>query len=335
MLRYFLFALKVRSSLKGSSFIVTSLVVNADCMEWLAAREPNSIDAIVTDPPYGIGYMGAAWDDLPPGKDWAELCLAALKPGAHLLAFGATRTWHRLAAAIEDAGFEMRDSIAWLHSQGFPKGSNLKPAFEPIVVARKPFTGSSEANQARWGTGELDIENNRIATTDRFGGGAKGSSGFVAGYSGEGWTPGNESGRWPANVILDESEAESLDLLTDNASRYFFVAKANKFERPEVNGVKHKTVKPVALMRHLVRLATPPGGLVVDTFAGSGATVEAAILEGYDVIGIEREAEYIPLIEFRVKRAQGLPSDDSVGESTDANQSPRNGDDGVWNIFAD
>jgi len=274
-------------------------VVNVHCMSWLAARAENSIDAIVTDPPYGIGFLGAEWDKLPPGRDWAERCLRVLKPGGHLLAFGASRTWHRLAVAVEDGGFEMRDSIAWMHSQGFPKGRNLKPSFEPIVVARKPLVGSSAANQALWNTGELNIDDNRIATADRFGGGAKGTSGFATGYGGDGWAAGHEGGRWPANVILDEAQAEELGM----SSRFFFVAKANKHERPVVNGVKHPTVKPVALMRHLVRLATPPGGTVLDTFAGSGATVEAAILEGFDVIGLELDAQYIPLIQSRIARA--------------------------------
>lgn len=313
-------------------------VVNADCMEWLAERAESSVDAIVTDPPYGLGFMGHGWDALPPGEEWARLCLKVLKPGGHLLAFGGTRTWHRLAVAVEDAGFEMRDSIAWMHSQGFPKGKNLKPSFEPIVVARKPFTGSAKANVAAWGTGELNIEDSRIATSDSFGKGSKGSSGFVDGYAHDGWVAGSGLGRWPANVMLDEDQAAALDVQSGfskssgvinrwtggakpfggaaglpyesvkgvadegGASRFFFVAKANKRERPVVDDVKHPTVKPLALMRHLVKLATPVGGVVLDPFAGSGTTVEAAVLEGFDVIGVERESKYIPLIEARLVR---------------------------------
>ena len=127
-------------------------VHHGDCLEVLATLPDASVDAVVTDPPYGLGFMGREWDDLPPGEPWARGCLRVLKPGGHLLAFGGTRTWHRLACAVEDAGFEIRDSIAWLYGSGFPKSRNLdgewegwgtalKPAFEPIVVGRKPLAG--------------------------------------------------------------------------------------------------------------------------------------------------------------------------------------------------
>lgn len=302
----------------------------------------NSIDSIVTDPPYGLGFMGKKWDDLPPGKEWAEECLRVLKPGAHMLAFGGTRTWHRLAVAVEDAGFEIRDSIAWLYGSGFPKHrATLKPAFEPVVMARKPFKGSLTSNEAMHGTGALGIDASRL---------------------GEG------KGRWPANVALDENMADVLDeqsgvlaagkfpgrtatqpkfngstyangqvydgkiddepRQTDSggASRFFkvaeadeygavspffprefdapfmYVAKAPKKERPVVDGVAHPTVKPLSLMRYLVKLVTPASGTVLEPFAGSGATVEACLLEGFDVIAIEREAEYLPLIQHRIER---------------------------------
>lgn len=286
-------------------------VVHGDCIEIMKMLPNDSVDSIVTDPPYGLGFMGKAWDALPPGEDWAIECLRVLKPGGHLLAFGGTRTWHRLAVAVEDAGFEIRDSIAWMYGSGFPKHrAALKPAFEPIVMARKPFKGSLNSNEAIHGTGALDIDGCRVA--------------------GE---------RWPANVALDEGSAVSLDgqsgvlksgggdrrsgkriaegwnmargeaarefsANAGGASRFFYVAKAPKKERPVVDGVAHATVKPLALMRWLVRLVTPEGGTVLEPFAGSGTTVEACMLEGFHCIAIEQEAEYLPLIHARIERQE-------------------------------
>jgi DNA modification methylase len=271
---------------------------HGDCIEVMQRLPTNSVDSIVTDPPYGLGFMGKAWDALPPGEDWARECLRALKPGGHLLAFGGTRTWHRLAVAVEDAGFEIRDSIAWMYGSGFPKHrASLKPAFEPIVMARKPFKGSLTANEAIHGTGALNIDGCRIdgdpVTINRL---AK-WSGF-----GQHKRPAYEStvsvaGRWPANVALDQPTADTLP-----ESRFFYVAKASKRECPSHEGKTHPTVKPVVLMRWLVRLVTPTGGTVLEPFAGSGTTVEACILEGFNCIAIEREAEYLPLIDSRVER---------------------------------
>jgi site-specific DNA-methyltransferase (adenine-specific) len=386
----------------------------------MALLPDSSIDAIVTDPPYGLGFMGKAWDDLPPGLPWAQECLRVLKPGGHLLAFGGTRTWHRLACAVEDAGFEMRDSIAWLYGSGFPKsldvskaidkaagaereivglktygegqtftgsakggrsaghmgtpvergpsletapateaaqqwqgwGTALKPAFEPVVVARKPLVGTVAANVQQWGTGALNIDGCRIGMSDadrerltdwhaRYGGRKYADGSTYAKGMGD-IQPPNPSGRWPANVVLDESSAAELDeqsgysksppvgsvankaprlgqvakgdeqaRISPNghgdsggASRFMYVAKAPKSERPVVDGTAHPTVKPLALMRWLVRLVTPPGGLVLDPFAGSGTTVEAALLEGFDVVGVEREADYLPLINARISRTR-------------------------------
>lgn len=317
-------------------------VLHADCIDAMREMPDASVDSIVTDPPYGLGFMGKAWDALPPGEEWARECLRVLKPGGYMLAFGGTRTWHRLAVAIEDAGFELRDSIAWMHGQGFPKGkATLKPAFEPVVVGRK------KPNVA--GAGLLQIEVSRIETTDDLNGGA-----YKEGRAGRAMAPGGAhrnvaelggfkqpAGRWPSNVILDVEAAEELDAQSgiqkdgtavnrnrsaDNmtswygtrpsavgedvgyggsggASRFFYVAKASPKERPNVYGIAHPTVKPLKLMRYLVKLVTPEGGTVLEPFAGSGATVEACILEGFDCIAIEREAEYLPLIQHRIDRA--------------------------------
>ncbi|QBP31352.1 DNA methylase [Mycobacterium phage Dulcie] len=317
-----------------------------DCRDILTELEDASVDAILTDPPYELAFMGKKWDNSGIAFDvemW-EQCLRVLKPGGHLLAFGGSRTWHRLAVAIEDVGFEIRDSIAWLYGSGFPKsldvskaidkaagaerevrqwqgwGTTLKPAFEPIVVARKPLVGTVAANVLEHGTGALNIDACRIGTAQ---------------------------GRWPTNVVLDDTQASELDAQTGiqksgtavqrngggqkifggiaggensagarpdagyndegGASRFFpvfkYQAKAPTKERPKVDGAAHPTVKPLALMRWLVKLATPPGGVVLDPFAGSGTTVEACLLEGFDCIAIENEADYIPLIEHRISRS--------------------------------
>lgn len=455
---------------------------HGDCLEVMADMPAESIDAIVTDPPYGLGFMGREWDALPPGREWAEECLRVLKPGGHLLAFGGSRTWHRLAVAIEDGGFEMRDSIAWLYGAGFPKsldvskaidkggavsrsraleftewmrstgitssqineatatnmgghyltgqsqpaiatadlfdklrpllpevperierlvaertgiewtdyvkrevtgknkwtnsanhfvpgedhtqrvhtditapatpesqqwqgwGTALKPAFEPVVVARKPLIGTVAANVLEHGTGAINVDGCRVEgqprTTHKDGnrvGNRDGASSYVIGPEGAAYQ--GASGRWPANVVLDESQAEALDEqsgitvsrraargdgkgetgvygeygnLDDDtrghndsggASRFFYVAKAPKRERPNVDGTAHPTVKPLSLMQWLVRLVTPPGGTVLDPFAGSGTTIEAALTEGFNSIGIELTDEYLPLIQHRIERA--------------------------------
>lgn len=323
-------------------------LLHGDCIDVMRMLPDNSVDSIVTDPPYGLGFMGKAWDALPPGEDWARECLRVLKPGGHLLAFGGTRTWHRLAVAVEDAGFEIRDSLAWLYGSGFPKHrAALKPAFEPVVMARKPFKGSLTANEAAHGTGALSIDASRIATGEDT---RRNAAGGDNGLNGAGTFQIRErraadmperSGRWPANVILDEDMAAVIDEQSGfsksppvgsvarikakpvqvafgaetarvapnghgdsgGASRFFYVAKAPKRERPVVDGVAHPTVKPLALMRWLVRLVTPDGGTVLEPFAGSGATVEACLLEGFHCIAIEREAEYLPLIHARIDRA--------------------------------
>lgn len=392
----------------------TPTVLHGDALVHIRSLSDNSIDAVITDPPYNLAFMGKAWDDHKTGRafqDWCEVwlreCLRVLKPGGHLLSFGGTRTWHRLASAAEDAGFEVRDSMAWLHGQGFPKsldvskavestilngssntralrkteqdgggesysltgknngilgetrvydrrtftpatpeaqqwqgwGTALKPAFEPIVVARKPLTGTVAANVLEHGTGALNVDGCRIGSDEDTRRNARGGDN---GLGGTGTFQIRErraedmpetSGRWPANVILDEHTAAIVDEQsgvstsgaaglkgssgfadgysgeysvpygdTGGASRFFYNAKASKSERPVVNGIAHPTVKPIALMRWLVRLVAPPGGVVLDPFAGSGTTAEACILEGFDCIVIEREDDYLPLIDERINR---------------------------------
>lgn len=389
---------------------------NGDCIEMMRALPDNSVHAVVTDPPYGLEFMGREWDGADgfrrslnaadAGRDsvfgrasrtspeykagelfgewtagWAAEAFRVLKPGGHLLAFGGSRTWHRLAVGIEEAGFELRDSIAWLYGSGFPKSKNLngewegwgtalKPAFEPIVVARKPLAGTVAANVLAHGTGALNIDASRIhtegseakayivkrlkpgATLNREGGNWRPEADDAERFEGE-----TKAGRWPTNVLLDDSQAAELDkqsgVLTSGimppgtpkqgkprgilgewkpqestsatygdsggASRFFptfrYEAKAPQSERPEVDGVQHPTVKPLDLMRWLVKLVTPPGGTVLEPFAGSGTTVEACLRGGFTCIAIEREADYLPLIMKRIRKdhAQSLFGDDWGG----------------------
>lgn len=348
---------------------------HGDCLKVLKDIADNSIDSVVSDPPYGLSFMGKKWDyDVPSQEIWAE-CLRVLKPGGHLLAFAGTRTQHRMAVRIEDAGFEIRDMIAWVYGSGFPKSHNiskaleknvyvqasdlqgvenksekwqgwgtaLKPALEPITVARKPLVSTVAANVLEHGTGALNIDGCRVATDDNLNGGAYSPS--IDGMSqndvyGKYYKkPGCFSqpmGRWPANLIHDGSD--EVLALTGEQARFFYCAKASKRDRDEglegfeekpadsaygdglntatkirtkqqaSGGVSrelrrniHPTVKPTDLMRYLCRLVTPPSGIVLDPFMGSGSTGRAANLEGFGFIGIEREAEYVDIAKARIK----------------------------------
>lgn len=327
-----------------------------DCRTVLATLDDASIDAIVCDPPYELGFMGKAWDNSGIAYDvtvWQQ-CLRVLKPGGHLVAFGGSRTYHRLAVAIEDAGFEIRDQIQWIYGSGFPKSHNLKddwqgwgtalkPAHEPAVLARKPLCGTVADNVTAWGVGALNIDGTRVGTDDAQYTEGRGNdtpkrSGEIYGYA----TYENlhtrahphTAGRWPANVIFDEEAA----LLLGEPSRFFYTAKASKSEReaglyyeewqdarvtgmqsdtgmpyriengiptnpkapPSQRANHHPTVKPLALMRYLVRLVTPKGGKVLDPFMGSGSTGCAAVLEGFDFVGIDITPEYVAIAQKRI-----------------------------------
>jgi site-specific DNA-methyltransferase (adenine-specific) len=335
-------------------------ILHGDCRDILAAMPPAIIDSCVTDPPYHLtnntgkgGFMGRAWDGgsiaFQP-ETWAAV-LRVLKPGAHLLAFGGTRTAHRMTCAIEDAGFEIRDTLCWLYGSGFPKslnigngwGTALKPAYEPIILARKPLIGTVAANVLTHGTGGLNIDVCRIGTTKRVPGSLSKTPNNIygaglGGYAQDGTESGHDPnvGRWPANVVHDGSpEVEAAFAAfgertsgvqtapfgtggiwsgesnspcgpqygdSGSASRFFYTAKADRADRADS---KHPTVKPIALLRWLVRLVTPPGGTVLDPFAGSGTTGEAAMREGCNAILIEREAEHVADIRHRVKRWHG------------------------------
>jgi DNA modification methylase len=509
---------------------MTYKILHGNNLDILPTLADNSIDSIVTDPPYELGFMGKKWDSsgIAYSVELWQQCLRVLKPGGHLLSFGGTRTYHRVAVAIEDAGFELRDSIAWLYGSGFPKsldvskaidkldaanlrlqrnfqftawmkstgitarqidditntkmgshytthptqptiataelfdklrpylpeipenieklvaertvesenyknrevigqkqgsksvdsgghgivpggitepvelditapatpeaqqwqgwGTALKPAFEPVIVARKPIEGTVANNVLKWGTGGLNIGGSRIGSD---GGGTQCSQrdkeGNCTGHQEANNSLGGGvmrhgsntiSGRWPANIILDPYTAELLDEQSGEtksgnikphasknsstiygngsgfqpditgshigdsggASRFFYVAKASKRDRNEgleklldttaadmvdrepdsagmnspragagrTSGAKnfHPTVKPTSLMEYLIKLVTPPQGIVLDPFTGSGSTGKAAILQGFDFIGIEMTEEYLPIIEGRLKHAE-------------------------------
>lgn len=474
---------------RGEAVSITLL--KGDCIEQMKELPDACISAIVCDPPYGLEFMGKDWDapwkskgkvehadegthPSHPFRDgaprveygiggqasldfqawvttWATEALRVLKPGGHILAFGGTRTFHRLMAGIEDAGFEVRDCISWLYASGFPKsvnvsmsidkaagatrevigqravtkvtngkgldyasdgeygkqgagvidvtapatpeadqwdgwGTALKPAWEPCVVARKPLIGTVVKNVLEHGTGAINIDATRIPMGSEYdpnrrqrqqtfdGGVDFGGSGLI----GKDIPTYNADGRWPANVAFDEEAARMLDEQTGEvksspfrsgssagadegsqnvdfaslpysgrgyedaggASRFFYCAKASKAERnagtewippkqvdesrnegdpggnnPRNRGAakstnSHPTVKPVALMRWLIRMVTPPGGVVLDPFAGSGTTGVAAVHEGVDCILIEREPEYQQIIKARIAHAEGTPPED-------------------------
>lgn len=458
-------------------------IYHGDCREVMPTLHPESVDSIVCDPPYGLGFMGVKWDTYGDGKgrgpsskatfdrvggnsharkpggqelirmkenqrfqqaaqEWFIEALRVAKPGAHLLAFGGTRTYHRLACAIEDAGWEIRDCVMWVYGSGFPKsldvskaidkaagverervqgpksggmlavnshnaghgyrpndyaengnslisgdpitdaarqwqgwGTALKPAWEPIIVARKPLCGTVAENVLKHGTGGINVDGCRVGTEAIVS--LKGL-GQNANMNDDNWkgigsrpAPTVSVGRWPANVIHDGSDevvglfpanvkggtwnrtagarhfnnegeptgyqTSGSDASTGSAARFFYCAKASKADRDEgceglderenasqnygTKGVNltrkdggenrvlprrnnHPTVKPTALMRYLCRLVTPPGGVVLDPFTGSGSTGKAAILEGFRFIGIEREAEYVEIAKARIGAAE-------------------------------
>lgn len=302
-------------------------IIHADCRQAMREMAPNSIDAIVTDPPYGLSFMGEKWDHGVPGVDFWSEALRVAKPGTYMLACGGTRTFHRLGSAIEDGGWEVRDAISWLYSSGFPKSRNLhgewegwgtalKPAWEPLILARKPLEGNVEQNVAKHRTGVINIDSARLDMGEEYnpnaiqrqGASGKGKVGNAFGASGligKEIPIFNPKGRWPANVTLDEGAAEILDEDVGRdqfggPSRFFFTSKASRRERGEGN--IHPTVKPLALMRYCVKLLTPPQGIVLDPFAGSGTTLLAAMEEGFNSVGIEREAEYVEIIRGRVEK---------------------------------
>lgn len=301
-------------------------VVTGDCAVVLPTLPSNSFSACITDPPYEIGFMGTDWDrrgDAFRVAVWREV-LRVLKPGAFLIAFGGARTYHRMTCAIEDAGFEIRDCIMWLYGSGVPKSNSahLKPAYEPIVVARVPVVGNLQLNRAAHGTGALNIDGCRVAfesVADERKSKAKNQhANFESGgrinrniFHEVKSLRGNYDapGRWPANVVHDgcDDVLRTFPCVGDtagaSAARFFYCAKASTAERNAglvgVNNT-HSTVKPLALMQWLTRLVTPSGGIVLDPFSGSGTTGVACVREGFGFVGIEREANFAEIARARI-----------------------------------
>jgi DNA modification methylase len=330
---------KRRPAMYGDS--TSWVLLHADCLALMPELPADSIDTVITDPPYGIGFGGEAWDG---GRltdaatfqawtsAWAAEALRVLKPGGWLAAFGTPRTFHRLVAGIEDAGFDVRDQVLWLYGQGVPKsrlradglGSNLKPAYEPIVLARKPFQGTLDANLAAHGTGALQIDAARVPRAD-------GGRGF-----------------WPANVVLShgvncqpercgkDCPAALIDRHYPHEhalSRLFYTPKANRKEReagceklpvsevpiyPRGGGATrlvrnvHPTVKPLELMRWLARLLCPPGGTVLDPFTGSGSTAAGCVLEGRRFVGVELDERYVSVARARITHWAAIAAQEEV-----------------------
>ena len=404
--------------------MISVQVLHGDCRDELELLPDNSVDSIVTDPPYELGFMGKSWDSTGIAYDqrvWVQ-CLRVLKPGGHLLSFGGSRTYHRMACAIEDAGFQIRDQIMWVYGSGFPKsmaidkqldkqlgverevvgrnpnsrenstkdntlfesgtvgktdyitkpsseeakkwegwGTALKPAHEPIVLARKPLEGTVVNNILKHGVGGINIDDSRVPGEEIPINKLEMWSGFGEKVKPEYEQEMNNKGRFPANLIHDGSE-EVTELFPrakggaypakrgkavsttfasgqeteggframgddGSAARFFYCAKANKrdrndgldgFEvkRPDTRtktgmgtfdekGVAaqsnhHPTVKPIALMQYLVRLITPPTGIVLDPFMGSGSTGKACMYEGFGFIGIDQSEEYVKISQARI-----------------------------------
>jgi DNA modification methylase len=310
-------------------------IYNADCRKVMKEFANNSIDSIVTDPPYGLQFMGKEWDKGVPGVEfWTEM-LRIIKPGGYLLAFGGTRTFHRLTCSIEDSGFEIRDCLSWLYGSGFPKSHNiskaiekislatpnaakwegwgtaLKPAWEPIILARKPLCGTVAQNVLEFGTGGLNIEASRIDGEPTPINRLEKWSGFGQEKRPEYTQEINTAGRWPANLIhdgTDEAIANFPQTTSGSAARFFYCAKPNKEDQNEgLNQFAknhHPTVKPTNLMRYLCRLITPTTGIVFDPFCGSGSTGKAALLESFRFVGAELNFEYAEIARARCHAAQ-------------------------------
>ena len=342
---------------------MTWKILQGDNRDTLKTIPDNSIDAIVTDPPYGIDFLGKSWDANTGALETYQECLRVLKPGGHILAFSAARTYHHLAVTLEQAGFEIRDQIMWIYSSGFPKsqdvgkqldknsidnkwkgwGTQLKPAHEPIALARKPIKSSIKDNVLKLGVGALNIDATRIpyeseadlktyinniagplerstanegdgikmfegkvgykvkkGTVKRLPSAGKRTASFhnatgggetVSGGDGSPEFEANPLGRFPSNVIGE--------ILQADYQKYFYNPKVSQKERMEFNN--HPTVKPIELMKYLIKLVTPPGGTVLDPFNGSGSTGCAAVELGFDYIGCELDPKYVEISEKRIE----------------------------------
>ena len=273
-------------------------VINSECVEYMKTLEDNSIDCCITDPPYGMGMEH--WDHSVPNVEvWKEV-IRVLKPGGFCLSFCSPQLYHRMACAVEDAGFDIKDQIMWMITTKMPKKNRLKQAHEPIVVAQKPFTGSIQNNFDKWGVGKIDVENTRVPwdgkpPTGWVKDGHKrrtfGKNGKTTGTQKEfGKVDANPKGRYPSNIIGE---------VMPEHQKYVYAPRVTRKERGEYND--HPTPKPISLMSYLVKVYCPEGCTVLDPFCGSGSTGIGAVLEGRDFIGVEMEQHYCDISEKRIE----------------------------------
>ena len=261
----------------------------------------NSIDACITDPPYGMDIAGVGWDhNVPPVETWREV-YRVLKPGAFVLSFCAPEFYHRMAVAVEDAGFLPKDMVVWMVTTKMAKHNRMKPAHEPIFVAQKPLEGSIDNNVEKWGCGRINTSTTRVPwngkpPTGWVKGGSKRRAfgGDVAKASNDinrETEDANPIGRYPSNIIghFDDSDHQ----------KYFYAPRATRKERGEYND--HPTPKPIALMRYLCRVYAPSGGLVLDPFMGSGSTGIGSLQEGCQFVGIDMTQHYVDIAERRIQ----------------------------------
>tara|TARA_R100000808_G_scaffold23727_1_gene53067 strand:- start:905 stop:1765 length:861 start_codon:yes stop_codon:yes gene_type:complete len=274
-------------------------ILNGDCLDILRELKDNAVDSCITDPPYGMGMEH--WDHSVPSVEiWREV-LRVLKPGAFCLSFCSPQLYHRMATAVEDAGFDIRDQIMWMVTTKMPKKNRLKPAHEPIVVAQKPFKGSIQQNFDEWGVGAIDVLNTRVPwdgkpPTGWVKDGHKrrtfGKDGKTTGTQKEfGKVDANPDGRYPSNIIGEVMPPHQ---------KYFYAPRVTRKERGEYND--HPTPKPIALMAYLSKIYCPPDRLVLDPFCGSASTGLGALKEGRRFLGIEREEKYVSISEKRIQQ---------------------------------
>lgn len=270
-------------------------------VELLKSLKDNSIDLVVTDPPYGMDIAGALWDkEVPPAETWSEV-LRVLKPGGWSLSFCSPELYHRMATKMEDGGFDIKDQLIWMVTTKMAKANKLKPAHEPIAVGQKPISEKTiKANTKRWGTGTVNINGNRIPwegkppTGWRSGGNTRRSFGKDVAKSTDQVTQtvdANPDGRYPSNIIglFDNEEHQ----------KYFYAPRVSRKERGEYNN--HPTPKPIDLMRWLISVYVPgPDSVVLDPFNGSGSTGIAALQLGHEYIGMDLDQEYCDITERRI-----------------------------------
>ena len=276
-------------------------LICSDNINAMKSMADNSVDACITDPPYGMEIAGVGWDhDVPPVETWKEV-YRILKPGAFVLSFCSPEFYHRMAVNVEDAGFLPKDMVVWMVTTKMAKTNRLKPAHEPIFVAQKPLEGSIDKNYAKWGCGKINTVSTRVPwdgkpPTGWIKGGTQrrafgGDVSKAADAEVKETEDANPNGRYPSDIIghFDDPDHQ----------KYFYAPRATRKERGEYND--HPTPKPIALMRYLCRVYAPKDGLVLDPFLGSGSTGIGALQEDCNFVGIDMSQHYVDIAERRIK----------------------------------